>query len=141
MQTRKCRRQKLGQLRKVTLLGSDGAQVKRGSSFLTGAWSRWSWGSDLCHIESPIDLATSTVFANNRRELIFPGDSDGKECTAMQEAWVRSLGQEDPLEKEMAIHSNILAWEIPWTEESGGLQSMGSKRVGYLRATNTHTYA
>ena len=42
----------------------------------------------------------------------------------MQEIWVRSLGWEDPLEKEMATHSNILVWEIPWTEEPGGLQSM-----------------
>ena len=47
----------------------------------------------------------------------------------MQETWVRSLGQEDPLEKEMAIHSSIIAWEIPWTEEPGGLQFMGLKRV------------
>ena len=43
----------------------------------------------------------------------------------MQEMWVESLGREDPLEKEMATHSSILAWEIPWSEESGGLQSMG----------------
>ena len=43
----------------------------------------------------------------------------------MQEIWVQSLGQEDPLEKEMATHSSSLAWEIPWTEEPGGLQSMG----------------
>ena len=49
----------------------------------------------------------------------------------MQETRVRSLGQEDTLKKEMATHSSILAWEIPWTEESGGLQSMGSQRVGY----------
>ena len=42
---------------------------------------------------------------------------------------IRSLGQEDPLEEEMATHSSILVWNIPWTEESGGLQSMGSKRV------------
>ena len=48
----------------------------------------------------------------------------------MLETWVQSLGQEDPLEKEMATHSNILAREIPWTEESGGLQSMWSQRVG-----------
>ena len=48
----------------------------------------------------------------------------------MQEMQVRSLGQEDPLEKEMATHSSILAWEIPWTEEPGGLQSMVSQRVG-----------
>ena len=48
---------------------------------------------------------------------------------AMQEAWVQSLGQEDPLEKEMATHSSILACKIPWMEESGRLQSMRSKRV------------
>ena len=48
---------------------------------------------------------------------------------AMQETWVRSLGWEDPLEKEMVTHSSILAWRIPWTEEPGGLQSMGSQRV------------
>ena len=44
---------------------------------------------------------------------------------AMPETWVRSLGQEDPLEKEMATHSNILAWRTPWTEEAGGLHSIG----------------
>ena len=48
-----------------------------------------------------------------------------------QEIQVRSLGQEDPLEKGMAIHSRILAWEIPWTEEHGRLQSLGSQRVGH----------
>ena len=47
----------------------------------------------------------------------------------IQEMWVQSLCWEDPLEKEMATHSSILAWEIPWTEEPGGLQSMGSQRV------------
>ena len=53
----------------------------------------------------------------------------------MQEMWVRSLGWEDPLVKEMTTHSCILAWEIPWTEEPGRLQSMGSQRVGYNLAT------
>ena len=52
-----------------------------------------------------------------------------KNPTAMQETWVQSLGQEDPLEKGMATHSSILAWRIPWTEESGRLQSMGSQTV------------
>ena len=47
-----------------------------------------------------------------------------------QETWVRSLGGEDPLEEEMATHSSILAWEIPWTEEPGGLQSIRSQRAG-----------
>ena len=51
--------------------------------------------------------------------------------TAMQETQVRSLGQEDPLEKDIATHSSILAWRILWAEEPGGLQSMGSQRVGH----------
>ena len=50
-----------------------------------------------------------------------------KSLLAMQETWVRSLSGEDPLEKGMAPHSNILAWKIPWTEEPGGLQSVGSQ--------------
>ena len=54
-----------------------------------------------------------------------------KHLPAMRETWVRSLGPEDPLEKEMETHSSILAWEIPWMEEPGGLQSMGSQRVGH----------
>ena len=54
-----------------------------------------------------------------------------KNLPAKQETQVPSLGPKDPLEKEMATHSNILPWEIPWTEEPGGLQSMGSQRVGY----------
>ena len=54
-----------------------------------------------------------------------------KRLSAMQETWVRSLGREDPLEKEMATHSSILAWKIPWMEEPDGLQSTGSQRVGY----------
>jgi len=49
----------------------------------------------------------------------------------MQDTWVQSHGQEDPLEEGMATHSSILAWEIPWTEEPGELQSMGSQRVGH----------
>ena len=55
---------------------------------------------------------------------------------AMQETWVRSLGQEDPLEKKMATHSSTLAWRIPWTEEPGGLQSTGLQRVGHDWATS-----
>ena len=50
---------------------------------------------------------------------------------AIRETWIQSLGREDPLEKEMAIHSSILAWEIPWTEKPGELQSMGSQKLGY----------
>ena len=54
-----------------------------------------------------------------------------KNLPALQETRVQSLDQEDPLEKGMAIHSSIFAWEIPWTEEPGSLQSMGSQRVGH----------
>ena len=54
-----------------------------------------------------------------------------KRLSTMRETWVRSLGQEDPLEKEMAIHSSAIAWKIPWTEEPDRLQSMGSQRVGH----------
>ena len=54
-----------------------------------------------------------------------------KHLPAIRETWVRSLGWEYPLEKEMATHSSTLAWKIPWTEEPGGLQSTGSQRVGH----------
>ena len=61
-----------------------------------------------------------------------------KRLPTMQETRVRSLGQEDPLEKEMATHSSILAWRIPWTEEPGRLQSMGSQRVRHDWVTSLH---
>ena len=54
-----------------------------------------------------------------------------KNPPAMQETWVESLGPEDPLEKGMATHSSILAWELPWTEEPGRLQSLGPQRAGH----------
>ena len=62
----------------------------------------------------------------------------------MQETWVQSLGREDPLEEEMATHSSTLAWKIPWTEEPGGLQSMGRKELGTADCVcvteHTHTH-
>ena len=61
----------------------------------------------------------------------FPRGSAVKNLPAMQNTQVRSLGQEDLLEEGMATHSCIVAWRIPWTEEPGGLQSMGSQRVGH----------
>ena len=66
-----------------------------------------------------------------RLKLGFSGGPVVKNSLAMQETWVRSLGQTDPLEKEMSIHSRILAWEIPWTDGPGGLQSMRSQRVAH----------
>ena len=62
-----------------------------------------------------------------------------KNLLAMQETQFQFLGWEDPLENGMATRSSIFVWRIPWTEEPGGLQSMGSQRVGHARATNTLT--
>ena len=67
--------------------------------------------------------------------LSLPGGSVGKGLHAILETWVQTLGQKDPLEKAVATHSSILAWEIPRTEEPGRLQSMGSQRVGHNLVT------
>ena len=67
--------------------------------------------------------------------LSFPDGSVVRNLPAMQETRFQSLGWEDPLEKEVATHSSILAWRIPWTEKPGGLQSMGLQRVGHDLAT------
>ena len=61
-----------------------------------------------------------------------------KRLSTVQETWVQTLGWEDPLEKEMAIHSSTIAWKIPWTEEPGGLQSTGLQRVGHDWASSRH---
>ena len=77
-----------------------------------------------------------------KHKLGFPGGSVVKNLLAIQkpqETWVQFLDQKDTLEKEMATHSSIPAWRIPWTEEPGGLQSMGSQRVGHRGVTNTST--
>ena len=74
-------------------------------------------------------IRCSTVFKD------FPGGSSARNLPAQQEKWVWPLDQEDPLEKEMATHSSILAWEIPWTEEPGRLQPMGLQRVRHDSAT------
>ena len=63
-----------------------------------------------------------------------------KRLSTMRETQVQSLGWEDPLEKEMAIHSRTIAWKIPWTEKPGRLQSMGSQRVGHNLATSLLHY-
>ena len=83
----------------------------------------------ICH-------SSSTVYIALILYLGFPGGSDSTEsaCSAGDMVW--SMDREDPLEKEMATYSSILAWRIPWTEEPGGLQSMGSQRVRHDWATN-----
>ena len=83
-------------------------------------------GFDLCHTGMLWDSLVAQMVKN---------------LPAMQETWVPSLGQEDALEKEMATHSGTLAWKIPWTEEPGGLQSIGSQRVGHdWVASFSHAY-
>ena len=69
----------------------------------------------------------------------FPGGSVVRNLHAMEEMRVQSLGQEDPLEKEMATHSSILVWEIPWTEEPGGLQSMWLQIVDLVIQQQPHS--
>ena len=68
------------------------------------------------------------------------GDLKGKEIQKRRDISLPCLGQEYPLEEEMATHSSILAWKIPWTEESGGLQSMRLQRAGHNKQLNTHTH-
>ena len=88
---------------------------------LHAAWRPQSWGK----VEKMNDtLKQTTVGASLVAQRL-------KHLPAMQETWVWTLGKEDPLEKEMATHSSILAWRIPWTEEPGGPQSTGSQRVRY----------
>ena len=83
-------------------------------------------------IQTFVNRAMSLLF-NMLFRFVMPGGlAQRLKCLpAMRETWVQSLGQEDPLEKEMATHSSILAWRIPWTEEPGGLQSTGSQKVGH----------
>ena len=70
---------------------------------------------------------------------VFPGAQSVKSLPAMPETRVQSLGQEEPLEKGMATYPGIFAWEIPWTEEPGGIRSMGLQRVGHNLATTQQT--
>ena len=74
---------------------------------------------------------TAVAQDTNYIETLYPNGTVVNNLLAKQEMRVQSLGQEDPLEKGMTPHSSILAWRIPWTEVPGGLQSMGSQRVGY----------
>ena len=88
-----------------------------------------------CHIQS---VLISYVYYTQQN--IYLGFSGGSViiCLPMQEVQFQSLGGEDSLEKEMATHPSILSWKMPWTEESGGLQSRGRKRVGRDSATKQH---
>ena len=79
----------------------------------------------VCHLLISSDIIWTSLVAHRLKHL-----------PAMWETWVRSLGREDPLEKEMATHSSILGWRIPWTKEASKLQSTGSQRVGHDWATS-----
>ena len=82
------------------------------------------------HQNTNLSTTTSAFFLSHHFIYHYSaGDSDGKASANNTETLVQPLGQEDPLEREMATHSSILAWKIPWTEEPGRLQSMGSQRV------------
>ena len=97
----------------------------------------WTWNPSLpshhCWASWP-DLHTLL-------SLGFPGGLAIKNPLAMQETCVQSLGREEPLEKEMTAYSSVLAWEIPWAEEHGRLQSIGSQRLGQNWKDSAHTHA
>ena len=82
----------------------------------------------LGHEENGLELRVDETFCYRGASLVA---QRLKHLPAMRETWVQFLGWEDPLEKEMATHSSILAWRIPWKEEPGRLQSMGLQRVGH----------
>ena len=103
----------------ITSWEIDGETVETVSDFIFGG-SKITADGDCSHEIKRCLLLVASLVAQRLKPL-FP----------MQETWVRSLGWEDPLEKEMAIHSSTLAWKILWTEEPGRLQSMGSQRVGH----------
>ena len=101
-------------------------------SGLSQFWAEPSWPSTQTLLWAPRDETAEAL-----AELTSLVAQKVKNLPSMQEAWVWSLGQEDPLEKGMATHSSICAWRIPWTAEPGRLQFMGSQRVGRNWGTNT----
>ena len=112
------------------------------SHLLPAPWSRWQspchgaewWAHTLTRDTGGHQFPSPKSLQNK----LFSGDLV-KNLPAKQETWVWSLGQEDPLEKGMAAHSSICAWRIPWTEEPGELQFMGSQKVGHNWVTGTPT--
>ena len=99
------------------------------------------WGPSIeCASPQPIIFEEDVILLFTIWAAPPPVAQTPKNLPALQETWDWSLGQEDPLEKEMATHSSILAWRIPWTEEPGGIQSMGSQRVGHNWVTNPSTF-
>ena len=126
--------------------GENGIRGREGCTVSPMQWI-WTWANSrgverqgglvCCSPWGLKELDTPGQLNNNNIQLLgFPDGSDGKEsaCNAGFDLWVGKI----PLEKGRATHSSILAWEIPWTEESGGLQSMGSQRARHDWATLPH---
>ena len=88
-----------------------------------------------CHAPAPSTSGYASGYLTVQASLVA---QTVKRLSRMRETWTRALGWEDPLEKEMAIHSSTIAWKIPWTEEPGRLQSMGSQRIGHNWVISFH---
>ena len=103
--------------------------------------SHWAVGNCCCQTARRRQPYFLNSFLNNHFDSLGASlvAQKVRHLPAVRETRVQSLGWQDPLEKEMATHSSTLAWKIPWTEESGGLQSMGSQRVGHDLATSLFT--
>ena len=93
-------------------------------------WGMWRLGSASYSLQNP---GSGTYHFPSFLERTSLMAQTVQNPPAVQETWVQSLGQEDPLEKEMATHSSILAWRIPWTEQPGGLPSMGSQELNMTK--------
>ena len=115
--------------------------IQKTKIMASGPITSWQIDGETMETLRDFILGGSKITANGdcsheiKRHLLlgrsFPGGPDGKASAYNVGDWVQSLGQEDLLEKEMATHSSVLAWKIPWTEEPGRLHSMGSQRVGH----------
>ena len=102
------------------------------------AWFHWENTVETA-LPKPIKSLKNAIYSSTQEiDKIYVVAQMVKRLPTIQETWVQSLGWEDPLEKEMATHPSTLAWRIPWTEEPGRLQSLGSQRVGRDWATERH---
>ena len=124
-----------------------GKQSREAGHKVTGFWYHlWRYPDGECAIQMLVDgkplwVSASSSVLNGGLQCSSHTDSQTlKSLPAMQETWVWSLGRENPLEADMATHSSILAWKIPWTEGNGGLQSLGLRRVRNDWATSLPLY-
>ena len=129
----------LSSFRPISMILSFPGSIKmcHWETFGHSSWARypWSGSSNIWFFSHHVKIINSVYLI----EASLVAQSV-KNPPMMQETWVRSLGWENPLEKQMARHASILAWEIPWTEEPGGLQSMRSQRVGHDWATSLYFF-